>query len=203
MVYGITSLQMCLLWTFSIPFLVKPVSSVKGTRLLRRRSSAYFRRNHWKIIGVSENQADLELQPPAYCTDTITLQGEHAILLRAPRSTNTGTGNDAFQDAPFHNCSSVSPPSALYRIRANSTGVPHATINAVKREWFLKSTLRTSLQVHLTAATPLLRALPRMKCISAYSRNVYLFILSTDLQNNYNTERTTPGCTYSSLADNA
>jgi hypothetical protein len=113
----------------SIPFLVKPVSSV----------SACCRRNDWKIIGVSENQADLELRPVAKRTRTETLHGEHAILLRAPRSADCIRRSlvreiYTFQEAPFHNCSSVSASSALYRRSANSTGVPHATINVVKRE---------------------------------------------------------------------
>jgi hypothetical protein len=42
----------------------------------------------------------------------------------------------------------------------------------VKREWFLKSTLRAPLHVHLTAPTSLLRALPRIAWICAFSWSV-------------------------------
>jgi hypothetical protein len=53
-------------------FLVKLTSSVKGTRLLKKESLSHCRRNHWNILGVDENQADLEHALFSNCKGTET-----------------------------------------------------------------------------------------------------------------------------------
>lgn len=63
-----------------MPFLLKFASSVKSTRLLKEQSSSHCRRNQWKILGVGDNQADLELALLSNLKGTVTAHGEPATF---------------------------------------------------------------------------------------------------------------------------
>jgi hypothetical protein len=69
---------MCLLWKLSLPFLVKPASSVKSTRLLKKGLHHVVEGTTDKIIGVGKNQVDLELVPVVNGTGTATVHEEPA-----------------------------------------------------------------------------------------------------------------------------
>jgi hypothetical protein len=77
---GFTSLQMCLLWKFSMPFLMKLASSLKGIQLLKD-CSPHCQRNHWQKFGVSKNEMDLERVAVSNVTGTTTTHREPTTLL--------------------------------------------------------------------------------------------------------------------------
>jgi hypothetical protein len=106
------------------------------------------------------------------------------------------------EHALFHiNCSCTSPCSAACCRRVssvNSASLSGATINGVKRAFGSLHWGYLSAYI-LRAAALLPRPLPRIKCMSAHSRNVYLSILRRDCS----TERTALDCRYISLELNA
>jgi hypothetical protein len=137
-----------MLWKCNMPLLVKAASSVKSMRLLKKRSSHCWR-NHGKILGVGENQADSELLPIANGTDAATIHVVPAtcsliaciqrILVEEFSSTHLGMR--------------TFPSSAVYRRRANSTDLHDVMINGVKRSWVRKSMSRTLLRTSLSCST--------------------------------------------------
>jgi hypothetical protein len=150
---GFTSLQMCLLWKFSMQFLVRLAWSLKGTQLLKKDSSPHCQRNHWQKSGVSKQSTGLRACTHCKCYGHNNPPQSRACHMHGSlHSTNYGMGILLYmsQYVPFHiNCLCTSLSSAVYCKRANSTGIPEAMINGVKDAWVQKSTLRIPFHVQL------------------------------------------------------
>jgi hypothetical protein len=124
---------MCLLWKFSMPFLVKPASSVKSTRLLRKGSSSKCRRNHWKNSWRGRKSS--ELGACACCKwygyGKCSLIIGHSVVCTtflAARIRSTLAGTCTSRHALFP----CTCPSSLCTIQ----GLPDATISVVRRALF-------------------------------------------------------------------
>jgi hypothetical protein len=160
---------MCQLWKLIMPLIVKPASPVTCTRLLKKGSS-YCRRNYWQIYCGERKSRLYHLQSRNRCKCC-----EYRKCSWRTRHIDAGTEilHYTFQYALFHiRCSCTSPSSAAYHRRAT---VPVSLMlrsmawnvhGFGSLHWGYLSPYR------LEAAVPLPRPLPRIKCTSAYSRNV-------------------------------
>jgi hypothetical protein len=93
---GFTSLKVCMLRKFSIPFLLKPASSVRNIRLLKKGPSPLSKEPLSKFMAWAISDRTKELVPVANGTTTVIAHGEpttrtlswapHVLLQRCPRT---------------------------------------------------------------------------------------------------------------------
>jgi hypothetical protein len=116
-----------------MPFLVKPALSAKMTRAVEKDLQHTIEETTGRILDMGENPADFELIPVRETHHTVVRAAYSAPCIRR----NLARG---FSSASLSMSSSTPTVPVFIRLprstaRANSTGLPDATINGVIRAW--------------------------------------------------------------------
>jgi hypothetical protein len=127
--------HMCLLGKFSMPFLLKPASSVKNAWLLKKGSSRHCERNHrknfwyqWKSSGL---RAHDHCKWYGYCN--CSWRTCHTVVHTTCSAACMGIILCVFHYVLFHiNCSCTSVSSMVHHRRANITSFHVVKVSSMK-----------------------------------------------------------------------
>jgi hypothetical protein len=148
-----TSLQICVIRKFSVPFLVKRALLVKSTQLPKKGSLLYCWRNHWQNSWherkSSGHRARTHCKWYGYCNCSWRTCQTAMLAIRSAAYIQW-TWVREFSYMYLSMCYSTStlcasPSFVVYCIRVNSTSLPAITV--VKCAWIQKSTLRIPVHV--------------------------------------------------------